>query len=170
MCFFKSHEENEAGNLVSDLFLFFKKALYEVKASGLQLSFKIFWWSSNWLAYDKNKLHKTLDYWSKNMINFDFLEKVLGIVSPPHCVWFFKKMFFMLYSINWPNFNVWLHLHHEILGNMCIANVCFPGCDLINFEINLIFLIKLFSSWPKSWDKTLWNELLKWNKKHFSWV
>ena len=26
--------------------------------------------------------------------------------------------------------------------NMCIANVCQPGCDAINFEINLIFLIK----------------------------
>ena len=29
-------------NLVPDLFLFFKKALYEVKAKGLQLSFNIF--------------------------------------------------------------------------------------------------------------------------------
>ena len=35
--FFKNHAENEAGRLVSDLFVF-KKALDEVKASGLQLS------------------------------------------------------------------------------------------------------------------------------------
>ena len=28
--------------LARDLFLFFKKALYEVKASGLQINFKIF--------------------------------------------------------------------------------------------------------------------------------
>ena len=34
--------ENKAGRLVSDLFLFFKRALHEVKASGLQLSFNIF--------------------------------------------------------------------------------------------------------------------------------
>ena len=27
---------------------------------------------------------------------------------------------------------------------MCIAVVCFPGCDVINFEISLIFLIKPF--------------------------
>ena len=40
--YFKNHAENEAGRLVPDLFLFFKKALYEVKASGLQLSFNIF--------------------------------------------------------------------------------------------------------------------------------
>ena len=30
----------------------------------------------------------------------------------------------------------------EILGNMCIVILCKPDCDLINFEINLIFLIK----------------------------
>ena len=33
---------NEAGRLVPDLFLFFKKAFHEIKASGLQLSFNIF--------------------------------------------------------------------------------------------------------------------------------
>ena len=27
---------------------------------------------------------------------------------------------------------------------MCIAIVCFPGCDVIIFEINFIFLIKPF--------------------------
>ena len=40
--FFKNHAENEAGTMVPDLFLFFKEALHEVKASGLQLSFNIF--------------------------------------------------------------------------------------------------------------------------------
>ena len=35
---FKNHAEDEARRLVTDLFLFFKKALYEVNASGLQLS------------------------------------------------------------------------------------------------------------------------------------
>ena len=40
--FFKNHPENEAGKLVPDLFLLFKKALYEVKANGLKLSFNHF--------------------------------------------------------------------------------------------------------------------------------
>ena len=40
--FFKSHAENKAGRLALYLFLFFKKALYEVKANGLQLSFNHF--------------------------------------------------------------------------------------------------------------------------------
>ena len=38
---FKNHAENEAGRLVSDIFLFFEKGLSEVKASGLHLSFNI---------------------------------------------------------------------------------------------------------------------------------
>ena len=32
----------------------------------------------------------------------------------------------------------------EILGNMCIAIVCSPGCDVMDFEINLIFLMEQF--------------------------
>ena len=40
--FKKNHAETEARRLVPDLSLLFKKALYEVKASGRQLSFYIF--------------------------------------------------------------------------------------------------------------------------------
>ena len=57
---------------------------------------------------------------------------------------FQKKNFPMLYCINWPKCIVWLSLILAILGNMCIAVVYFPGCDVKNFEINLMFLIKPF--------------------------
>ena len=40
--FFKNYAEYEAGRLVPGLFLFIKKASYEVKADGLQLSFNHF--------------------------------------------------------------------------------------------------------------------------------
>ena len=40
--FFKNHAENEAGRLVPDHFMFFKKTLHEVKTSGLHLGFNIF--------------------------------------------------------------------------------------------------------------------------------
>ena len=40
--FFKDYAENEARRLVRDIFLFFRRAQYEVKASGQQLSFYIF--------------------------------------------------------------------------------------------------------------------------------
>ena len=39
--FFKNHTENEEERVVLDLFLRFKKALYEIIASGLQLCLKI---------------------------------------------------------------------------------------------------------------------------------
>ena len=39
--FFKNHAENEAGRLVYNLSLIFEKAFYELKASDLQLNFKI---------------------------------------------------------------------------------------------------------------------------------
>ena len=79
------------------------------------------------------------------MLNFSFSEKGLGLVSPPHFVYgFSRKMLFMLYSLNWLNFIAWLSLLLKIFGNTCITIVCLPGCDIINFEINLIFLIKPF--------------------------
>ena len=59
------------------------------------------------------------------MLNFDFLDKGLGIVSPAHFAYDVPaKMFLMLYSINWPNLIAWFPLLLKILGNMCIANVC----------------------------------------------
>ena len=42
MFFFKNHAENETTSLVPDRFLFFKKALDEVKTSGLKLNFNHF--------------------------------------------------------------------------------------------------------------------------------
>ena len=70
-------------------------------------------------AYNKSKLYNILDYWSRDMLNFDFLEKWLGIASPPYFVCdFSRKMFFMLYSINWPNFIAWLPLLLEIFVNI----------------------------------------------------
>ena len=80
------------------------------------------------------------------MLNFDFLEKSLGLVSPSYFVYdFSRKIFFMLYSNNWLNLIDWLPLVLEILGNMCIVIVSFPICEVTNFEINPIFLIKSFS-------------------------
>ena len=91
-------------------------------------------WSAAWfhyifiapkLAYSRNKLFKTLHYWSRDMLNFNFLDKGLGIVSPAHFVYHFStKMFLMLYSINWPNFIAWLLLLLEILDNMYITILC----------------------------------------------
>ena len=53
------------------------------------------------------------------MLDFDFLEMGLGLVSPPHFVLNFSTKIFS------------------------------PGCDVTNFETNLIFLIKPFSYMTK---------------------
>ena len=114
------------------------------------------YFDSHQLEYNENKMYKTLDYWSRNMLNLDFLEKGMKIVSPPHIVYgFSRKMFLMLYSINWPNLFVWLPLFFEILGitipqinqkiliiHMCITIFCFPGCNCIVFISPFFYMIK----------------------------
>ena len=43
MFFVENHAENETEGLVPDLFLFFKKALHEVKTSDRCYSFNTYW-------------------------------------------------------------------------------------------------------------------------------
>ena len=57
-----------------------------IQTSPTQLSLNTFH-----LTYNKNKLYKTLDYWSRDMLNFDNLEKRLGIVSPTNFVYDFSR-------------------------------------------------------------------------------
>ena len=59
----------------------------------------------------------------------------------------------MLFSMNWPNFIASLALLLKLLVKMCIAIVYYPGCGVMKFEINLIFLIKLFFYVAKSEHK-----------------
>ena len=97
------------------------------------------------LQYSENKLHKTSNYWSRDMFNFNFPGKGLGLVFSPHFAYdILRKMFLMLYSFNWPNFIAWFPLLLNILGNICITIVYLPSCDVKKFEINLIFLINPF--------------------------
>ena len=64
------------------------------------------------------------------MLNSEILEKGLGIVSLPHFVYdFSRKVFFEL-------------LTDRISFSDCL--ICFPDCDVINFAVSLIFLIKAF--------------------------
>ena len=51
------------------------------------------------------------------------------------------------------------------------CNCFFPGCDVINFEINFIFLIKLFLCITKKSRQFKYLEkkkILRWNKNYFS--
>ena len=65
MFFFKNHAVNEAGRLS-----FFKKKTFEVKGNGLHSSFNVFQKPSTWHAIKTN--YKTLDYSSRDLLNFYF--------------------------------------------------------------------------------------------------
>ena len=104
---------------------------------------------------------------------FQKMRKGLELMSLPHFPHsFWRKTFILLYSINWQNFIVYLSLLCEILGNVCIAIFCKPGCDIMNFEVNLVFLIKPFFLHDQnvvkkssiSWER---KKLFRRNKKHF---
>ena len=105
---------------------------------------------------------------------FKKTKRSLELASLPHFLHdFWRKIFLLLYSINGPNFIVWLPLLRGILGNLHTVIVCWSGSDVINFETNVIFLIKLFFLHDQkvkikiqiSWTR---KELLRRNKKPFS--
>ena len=73
---------------------------------------------------------------------------------------FSRKIFFRLCSINLLYFNVWLPLFQVICWNIVIILVCFPVCDVTNFETDFSFLIKLFFYMTKKPGQN-------WNKKSF---
>ena len=82
------------------------------------------------------------------------------------------KMSLMLHSINWSNFIVWLPLLLDMFTSQYMYYNCFPGCDVINFEINIIFLIKQSLYMTKSQDKNInilkTKQAFKMKKKTFS--
>ena len=64
---------------------------------------------------------------------------------------FCRKIFLILYSINWTNcIIVLLSLLLEILGGMCVVTTCFPVNYIMNFEIKLCFSSSCFPVWPES--------------------
>ena len=108
------------------------------------------------------------------MLHFDVFKKNSGIVSPSCFVYVFsRKIFLVLYSLTWPIFFFWLLLLLQIFDNIYIAIVCFTGCDVINFGVNLNFLTKpvflhdrkLKTKISISWEQ---REILRWIKKHIS--
>ena len=66
----KNHAENNAGKLVPDTFLFCKKDLYKVKASGQHLSFN----NSGRirLRHTKKQIYCISDCLSRDMLNVGF--------------------------------------------------------------------------------------------------
>ena len=75
------------------------------------------------------------------MLNINFLEKVLGLVSPPHFMYdFSRKVFLMFFSINWQNFIPWFLLLQLFVNETAT---------------DLSFLSSRFATWPKGQGKKL---------------
>ena len=97
-----------------------------------------------------------------------FLKRKRGLelVSLPHFLHdFWRKIFLMLYFINWPSFIAWFLLLLEMWGNICIVSICCPVYHVTNFEINRSFDIKPFFYITK---KSGQNENISRTKKAFN--
>ena len=76
------------------------------------------------LPFTSNKTFLKNEKWSRTSLSASF------------SAWFLKKTFSLVIFYYWPNFIFCLIL--------CICNYLLTRCDVVNFEINLIFLIKPF--------------------------
>ena len=56
----------------------------------------------------------------------------------------FEEKYFSCYILLIDQISLSVCLYFVRLGNMSIAIACEPGCDVMNFDVNLIFLIKPF--------------------------
>ena len=67
------------------------------------------------------KLYKTLDYWSRNMLNFDFIENGLAIVCLSIFVYTILRKIFLVFCTS---FTDQISLSDCLYFNMRIAIVC----------------------------------------------
>ena len=121
----------------------------------------------------KNKLYETSDCWSRDMFNFDFKKGSGSSFSTTFSVWFSRKIFFILHSINYTNFFVWLPLlHWDISKNVCC-----------NFSLSILWRHKFWNLPQLSYQTVFFHdrkfraktersqegkELFRWNKNLFS--
>ena len=87
----------------------------------------------------------TLDYWSRDMLNFNFSEKGLWLVSPSHFVYdysdqisFYDCRYFSKY---------WAICVLQLFTNQAVTSQ--------NMKLALSVLSSRFITWPKSQDKNL---------------
>ena len=99
------------------------------------------YFDSSKLGIKQKRFYKTLDHWSRDMFNFDFWNSF----STTFCAWFSKKNVSHAISINWPYFIFWLLFslwYWAICALKLVASQV--GCDVINFDVNIILIIKPF--------------------------
>ena len=75
------------------------------------------------------------------MLNFEFFRKGSG---NSFSITFYGRFSGIVLLTDQNSLPDYLYFVGDAGDNMCIAIVNFPDCDVINFEINPIFLIKPF--------------------------
>ena len=129
------------GGETSSRHLFFKKGFMWGKLKWPELSFNIFRQASTWYTIKTNCI-KVLNYWSRDMLNLDFSKIGLEIISST-----------FLYDFQEKCFSCYILLTDSISLSNCLYFLSFWAVfvfDVINFETNLILLIKSFSYMTKN--------------------
>ena len=119
--FLKNHTQNAVEILFPDTFLKNWDWAY-LWINSLKFYTVYFYLNPSWRPskYIETKLQTTCFYFIKSFSKKT--KKGLELISLPHFLHdFWRKMFLLVHSINWPKFILWLSLLREILGNMCIV-------------------------------------------------
>ena len=122
--FFKDHTQNLVQKLVPDPFLKNENWAYLwvnwLKLQTFYFCYMPYWGPSKQIETILNTICIYL-IWSF----FKKPKRGLGLVSLAYFLHiFWRKMFLLMCSINWPIFTVKLALFFEILCNICIVTVC----------------------------------------------
>ena len=90
------------------------------------------------------------------MLNFDFSEKGLGLVPPPHLFQgYSRKMFLVLHSFNWP-ISLSDCLYFLRYWSKCVLQLfVYRIVKLYNLKLTLSFSWSCFDIWPKSQEKNV---------------
>ena len=130
-------------HVVPDLFLFSKKALYEVKASGLQLSLYTFRQPSTWHTIKTNFIQRqNIDLEICSILSFQkrvweqFLHHILCII--------FRGKRFSYHILLTDQLSLSDYFYFSRYCVRYLLQLFATGCNVINFETNLIFLINSF--------------------------
>ena len=106
---------------------------------------------------------KTLDHWSRDMLNFDVLEKSLAIVFPPHFVYEFSRKMSHVIFINWPNFISDCLCFLRFWGICVMQLFFFIGFGVMNF----FSLIRSFFHMTKYFNNLRTKRAFKMKQKAF---
>ena len=117
----------------------------------------------------KNHLIKTLHYWSRNMLNFDILDKGQGIVSTTHFVYDFSSYILLTNQMSFSGCLCYFLRYYSICAlQLSVNQIVISSISKLIWS----FYSSSFYTWPKKSRKKLKylenEKLLMWNKKHFS--